>query len=131
MTNRYIIFDGNCGFCNKTAFFIAKRDFNNHYIYVSNQSVLGEFLLNDFDIVDITSKTIILFDSNKVYIKSTAIRNIFLNLPRFRILGYLMLLFPKTLSYAMYDLMSKIRKRIVKANHCQIPNDNIRNKFVL
>lgn len=127
-----IIYDGYCGFCNKTVMFVAKKDKNNRFRFVSSLSNLGESLLSKHNIKGLEVSTIILLDlQKKITIKSTAIRKIVLKIPLYCIVGILMYLSPKFLSNWMYDFISKNRKKILKNDICEIPNSKIRKKFIM
>jgi len=125
--NRYIIFDGNCGFCDRTIRFIAKNDRNNLFIFVSSLSELGVKLLLKHNIKGLEKVTIILVE-NEIYLKSIAIRKILLKIPSCKIIGYLMFLFPKKISNYGYDFISKNRNRIIK-KQCEIPSSEIQKKL--
>jgi len=132
MNKSYIIFDGECGFCNKTVMFIANNDKYNNFIFVSNLSEFGIKLLLKHNIDGLEKTTILLLENkNEIYTKTIAIRRIALKLPYYKIFGYLMFLFPKKLADYMYDLFSKNRKMIIKNDICEIPNVEIRNKFIM
>jgi len=127
----YIIYDGECGFCNKTVMMIAKNDKNNYFTFVSSLSEFGADLISKNKIIGLEKTTIILIDNQKIYTKSLAIRNILLKIPSYRIVGYLMFLFPQKISDYVYDFVSKNRKRILKNKPCEIPNSDIQEKFIL
>jgi len=132
MGKSFIIFDGNCGFCNKTIMLIAKKDKNNHFKFVSSLSNFGIKLLSKHQIIGLEKLTIILVEKdNSIYLKSMAIRKVLLKIPYYKLFGYLMFLFPKQLSNNVYDLISKNRKLIIKNNICEIPNSEIRKKFIM
>lgn len=132
MDKSYIIFDGQCGFCNKTIMFVAKKDKNNKFKFVSNLSEFGLELLLKYNIKGIEKTTIILVgNENEIYTKSVDIRKIMLKLSYYKLIGNLMFLFPKQLSDYVYDLISKNRKLIIKNNTCEIPNSEIRKKFIM
>ena len=128
----YIIFDGKCGFCNKMIMFIAKNDKNNKFKFVSSHSVLGIKLLSRHQIRGLEKSTIILVENeSKFHIKSLAIRNILLKLPYYKLIGNFMYIFPIRFSNAVYDIISKNRKLIIKNNICKIPTSKTRGKFIL
>ena len=68
MTKNIIIYDGHCGFCNKTILFIAKND-NDFYTFTSSLSHLGIALLSEHNINGLEKSTIILLDNNNIYTK--------------------------------------------------------------
>lgn len=128
----YTIFDGECGFCNKTIMFIARNEKNNTFKFISNVSVLGTKILLMNKIKGMEKSTIILVENeNEIYTKSVAIRKVLLKISYYKMIGYLMFLFPKRLSDYVYDLISKNRKLIIKNNICEIPTSEIRKKFIM
>ncbi len=130
--NNYIIFDGERGFCNKTIMFIAKKDKNKNFKFVSSLSEFGAKLLLKRNIMGLEKSTIILIKENEgIYSKSVAIRKILLKIPFYKLFGYFMYLFPKKISDYAYDLVSKNRKLIIKNDTCEIPNSETRKKFIM
>ncbi len=132
MQYSYIIYDGDCGFCNKTVMFIAKNDKNNNFKFISSLSEFGTKLLLKYNIKGLEKATIILVENeNEIDKKSVAIRKVLFKIPSYKIMGYLMFLFPKQLSDYVYDFISKNRKLIIKNNICEIPNSEMRKKFIM
>ncbi|MCF6240423.1 MAG: DUF393 domain-containing protein [Bacteroidales bacterium] len=127
----YVIYDGTCGFCNKSVMFVAKNDKKNYFKFVSNLSVFGNDLLSKHQILGLEDSTIILLEDNKLYIKSLALRRILLKLPNYKIAGLIMYLFPAMLSDYIYDFIAKHRKKIIKNTNCEIPDEEIRKKFIV
>ncbi|MGY0427149.1 MAG: thiol-disulfide oxidoreductase DCC family protein [Polaribacter sp.] len=132
MQYSYIIYDGDCGFCNKTVMFVARNDKNNTFKFISSLSEFGAKLLLKHNIKGLEKSTIILVENeNEIYIKSVAIRKVLLKVPSYKMIGYLMFLFPKKLCDYVYDLISKNRKLIINNNICEVPNSEIRKKFMM
>lgn len=128
---KYIIFDGDCGFCNHTMIFIAINDTKNQFKLVSNQSKLGLKVLENFNVnPSKANETVLLIDSQCLYEKSEAFIKILLVLPKYRIIGKILKLIPKNISDYFYSIISYYRKKIIK-NSCAVPSKNIREKFVL
>jgi predicted DCC family thiol-disulfide oxidoreductase YuxK len=119
MQYSYIIYDGDCGFCNKTVMFTANNDKKNNFKFVSSLSEFGTKLLLKHNMKGLEKTTIILVENeNEIYIKSVAIRKVLLKIPSYKMIGYLMFLFPKKLSDYTYDLVSKNRKEIIQIYIC-------------
>jgi len=131
MSNNIVVFDGDCGFCNKTIMFIAKNNKTNSFIFVSSLSDYGVNLLSKYQMKGVEKSTIILIEKNTIFIKSIAIRRILLKIPFYKIVGYLIFLFPQKTSDYIYDIISKNRKLISKNNTCEIPNAELRKKFII
>ena len=128
---KFVIYDGDCGFCNKTIMVFAKNDKNNDFKFVSSLSEFGIKLLLKYNIKGLEKSTIILIEKESFCIRSIAIRNILLRIPYFRMLGYIMFLIPRKVSDWFYDFISNRRKRIVKNNDCEMPTLEMRKKFIL
>ena len=126
-----IVFDGECRFCNRTIMFIARNDINNYFKFISSSSNFGIELLEKHKIKGIKKSTIILIEKENIYTKSIAIREVFLKIPKYRIIGLLLFMIPKKISDIFYDFTSKYRKRLIKNNACEIPPPEIREKFIL
>jgi len=130
--HKYILYDGDCGFCNRTVMFIAKKDTKNNFKFVSNLSEFGNDLLIKYKIQGLENSTIILLQNEMdIYIKSRAIKKILITFPFYSVFGYLMYLIPVSVSDLLYDIVSKYRKHFIKKNNCEIPNLEIKNKFIL
>ncbi|MBT8243898.1 thiol-disulfide oxidoreductase DCC family protein [Winogradskyella sp.] len=132
MKNSYILFDGDCGFCNHTIMFIAERDLNGKFTFVSSNSVLGKKFLIKNKIIGLELKTIILIDKQgEIHTKSKALKRIIIKIPKYKFLGYLMNLMPTILMDFIYMIISKRRKQIIRKNSCKIPSLEIRQRFIL
>jgi len=132
MKYSYIIYDGDCGFCNKTVMFLAKNDKNNNFKFVSSFSEFGAKILLKNKIIGLEKSTIILVENeNEIYTKSLAVRKILLKIKYYKMVGYLIFLFPKKISDYVYDLISKNRKSIIKNDTCEVPNTRIQKKFIV
>ena len=126
-----IIFDGDCGFCNRTIMFFAKNDVNNCFKFISNNSDFGKGLLQKIQILGLEQSTIVLIENDNTFTRSSAIWRILLKIPKYRMLGFSLLLIPKKVSDWFYDFISNRRKRIVNNNDCEIPTLEMRKKFIL
>lgn len=119
------------GFCNKTVMFIAKNDTNNSFMFVSNRSDFGKNILGKFQIIGLEYSTLVLVCGESMYTRSLAIKKIFLGIPKFRMIGLFLSLFPRKISDIAYDVIAKHRKRFIKNKACEIPSSDVRKKFIL
>lgn len=131
MRQSYVIYDGTCGFCNKTVLFFAKRDQNDHFKFVSGLSNFGKELLHIHNLKGLESSTLILVEDNRrVFVRSVAIRKILLKLPGYSFIASILCLFPKGILDAVYRTISKHRKRL-KNRVCELPEQEIKEKFIV
>lgn len=126
----FIIFDGDCNFCNRSILFFAKRDTNNTLKFTRSTSEFGKKLLAKHRIMGLEKSTLIMLKKNNVFIKSDAVRKILLELPNYKILGVVMCIIPKKVSNWFYDVFSKYRNSVPLPNSCELPDIEIRNKFI-
>src|SRR5438874_3434325 len=66
-----ILFDGVCNLCNGAVQFVIKRDKKDIFRYASLQSEVGETILKKFDLPHETFNSFVLYESGKIYTKST------------------------------------------------------------
>ncbi|MDI9356238.1 MAG: DUF393 domain-containing protein [Chitinophagaceae bacterium] len=127
----YVIFDGECGFCNKTALFLAITDTNNIFTLVSNTSVLGTKIVQEMNLYTLPQYTIVLIKNDTYWIKSQAIEIILSQLPRYKCLSYILHIIPSFISNFCYDTIALIRKKLFKNTKCSIPDTKIQEKIIL
>lgn len=128
----YVIFDGECGFCNSSALWIAKHDVDHDFILVSNVSAFGQKLLKQQGLAQVSPHSIILIDPHDaVFFKSRAIKKILAPLRGFSFLKILMNLTPLFLQNLVYDGIARFRKSIPLGKSCEIPDEELRKRFRL
>lgn len=126
-----VLFDGECNFCNKTVLFIIKYDTNNIFHFTSQQSDIGRQLLKDFGYESKSPQTIILLNSKTLHVKTDAIIQISKQLTGFPRILIALQIIPKKIRDFCYDQFSKYRYTIFgKKTDCEIPTNNIREKFL-
>lgn len=130
-SKQIIIFDGECGFCNRTVLFIAKKDVENKFLLVSNLSKRGQEILNSLGLDKVTNKTLILIKDNKHFVKGEAIKKIAKEIRISMIFLFVLKITPNQLLNFGYSIFSRFRKKIARNNHCQIPSNDILSKFIL
>jgi predicted DCC family thiol-disulfide oxidoreductase YuxK len=129
MDKDWIIYDGECGFCNKFMIYFAKKDLNNNFIFVSNKSIEGISFLTNNNLKETSNSSLIVKNENKVYIEGMALRKIFekinVNQSIRIIIQYTNL---KVLNFT-YKIIAKNRLILTK-NNCEIPASEIKSKFI-
>jgi predicted DCC family thiol-disulfide oxidoreductase YuxK len=84
----------------------------------------NNFPLEDFD-------SIILFENNKIYRKSTAVLKISKHLNGLWPLYYIYILFPEFIRDFIYDIIARNRyKWFGKREACIIPDEEVKEKFI-
>ncbi len=129
-TNKIIIFDGDCGFCNKSIMYFAKIDKKNEYFFVSNLSTKGIELLQKLSLNNQSKDTIILINGEKYFLKSRAIFNFLIDVRKSKILKFIIEILPLYFCDKIYDFIAKNRKKIINANNCELPSWEISQKII-
>jgi predicted DCC family thiol-disulfide oxidoreductase YuxK len=126
-----ILFDGFCNFCNRTVNIILKYDQDGHFQFAASQSNAGINLLDQFNLNQKASASVILIDNEKVYTKTDAVIQIAICLKDWPRLFMWLKLIPKPIRDFAYDLIAKNRYRLFgKRQACSIPDESIRHRFL-
>jgi predicted DCC family thiol-disulfide oxidoreductase YuxK len=126
-----ILFDGFCNFCNRTVNIILKYDQDGHFLFAASQSNAGINLLDQFNLNQKASASVILIDNEKVYTKTDAVIQIAICLKGWPRLFMWLKLIPKPIRDFAYDLIAKNRYRLFgKRQTCSIPDESIRHRFL-
>ncbi|MDF1672585.1 MAG: DCC1-like thiol-disulfide oxidoreductase family protein [Vicingaceae bacterium] len=124
-----ILFDGDCNFCNYWVKYIIERDKKDLFRFTSLQSETGKDLLKKYDLKD-DLETVVLIKNNKAKTKSTAALHIFKGLGSIYQLAIIFIVVPTFIRDAVYSLVAKYRKQLMKSQSCIIPTQAVKNKFL-
>ena len=128
MKKLIIVFDGICSLCNKFVLFVVKRDYNDHFRFISLQSPNLHKYLNSSNKIDAHEANSILLINHEgiVKIKSEAIALIFCRLKGLKSLNLIMNLFPNKIRNLVYSLVAKHRYKIFgKTDQCSLIEQNL------
>ena len=123
-----IVFDGNCSLCNKFVLFVVKRDYNDHFRFISLQSPNLHKYLNSSNKIDANEANSILLINHEgsVKIKSEAIALIFCRLKGLKSLNLIVNLFPNKIRNLVYSLVAKHRYKIFgKTDQCSLVEQSL------
>ena len=130
MTSPVMLYDGVCNLCNDSVHFVLRRDKAAIFRFAALQSGIARELLAPFDIRP-ELDTIYLIEEGKLYDRSSAALRI---MQRLRFPWPLMAVFlivPKPLRDAVYGWVGRNRYRwFGQTEACQIPDQNVRNRFL-
>lgn len=127
-----IVFDGICSLCNKFVLFVVKRDYNDHFRFISLQNPNLSNYLNSSSKIDATVANSILLINHEgnVKIKSEAIALIFCRLKGFKVFTLIMNLFPNNIRNLVYSLVAKHRYKIFgKTDQCSIVKQKLNERL--
>jgi predicted DCC family thiol-disulfide oxidoreductase YuxK len=108
--NSQIIYDGNCNLCNQAVRFLKTGTSESGMTFFSAGSEDSQSLLRQHNIPpDLTDKTVILIDDQKIYIKSAAIIKALQNRGRWWKMAGLLRIFPAFIRDFLYDYIARNR----------------------
>ncbi len=104
-----IIYDGICNLCNGVVGWIFKNAPKNRFVFIPFQSKKGQELLTLNNFPTDRLDTVILFDNESIYTKSTGFLKIISKMPKWQTLSTFFGLIPKDFRDAIYDIASRNR----------------------
>ncbi len=125
-----LLFDGECGFCNRSVQFLLARERNKKLYFAPLQSDVGRALRNYFEI-GANTDSLILIKDHSAYIKSCAALRL---TPYMKGLWPLMIVFiivPPFLRNLVYDFIAKRRMRwFGRVENCALLKQEDRSRFL-
>lgn len=128
-----VFFDGYCGLCSGTVDFLIARDKAARLHYSPLQGETAKRLLTESERTDLDTSIVVIESENgqTKLKKSDAILFALRELPMWKYLAAALLLIPRPLRDAVYDLVAKNRFALFKKRDtCRIPNASERERFL-
>ena len=126
-----VVFDGDCGFCARDIRFLLRHDRKARYRFTSCQSELGTSLLRQCGHRTDDYDTSLLVEAGRAYAKSDGVIRSVAGLGGAWRLVRALLLFPRPLRDALYDVVARNRMRIAgRTNACDVPAPEHRARFL-
>lgn len=131
MAHPVIFFDGVCNLCNAAVQFILKHDRDGVFKLAALQSDAARQLLAGKGIDAPTENSILLFEADRIYTRSTAVLRIARKLKGGWRLLYVLILVPAVLRDYIYNLVARNRYRIWgKQQSCMLPAPEQQQRFL-
>lgn len=126
-----IFFDGVCNLCNNAVIFIIRNDKKGILKFTSLQSEYAEQALLSTKINITALETFVLFESNKIYTKSTAALRVARHLRTPYNLFYIFIIIPAFIRDAVYNLIARNRyKWFGRRDTCMMPSAGLEERFL-
>lgn len=130
MAGAVILFDGTCAFCEGSVRFIARRD-GGYFRFGASQSAAAAELLAAHGLTREMTRSIVLIEDGRVFLRSTASLRIAARLTYPWRLARLLLWVPRPLRDGAYRVVAALRRRIAgESRACEIPPDEIRQRLI-
>ena len=125
-----ILFDGTCAFCERSVRLIATRD-NGYFRFGASQNPEGRALLEQFGTSREATKSIILIEGERIYLRSDAVLRIAARMRAPWSYASIFLWVPRPIRDLVYRIVAAIRIRIAgTSNACEIPPPEIRERLI-
>jgi predicted DCC family thiol-disulfide oxidoreductase YuxK len=129
--DRVVFFDGVCNFCNYWVNFAIKRDRKKNLHFAPLQGETAKKILANYNISTSSLSSVIFLDNGKIYTQSSAAFRICKHLDNGWKLFYGLMVIPKFIRDAAYNLIAKNRYRwFGKTESCMIPTPDMRERFL-
>jgi predicted DCC family thiol-disulfide oxidoreductase YuxK len=126
-----VLFDGVCKFCNAGVNFLIDRDPDARFRFAALQSAAGQDLLRRFHLPTSDFDTFVLVEGNRCSTRSTAALRIAMLLGGWWRLLYPLVLVPRFLRDACYDLIARNRYRwFGQLDACRMPTPDLKRRFL-
>ncbi len=128
--NPLILFDGVCNFCNYWVNFASRHDQKKRLRFASLQGETAREILPRYQLDPSKLSSVILVDNGKAYTQSSACLRICKYLGGGWKLVYALMIIPKFLRDAVYNLVARNRYRwFGKKDSCMIPPADWKDRF--
>ena len=128
--NAIILFDGTCGFCERSVRFIATRD-GGYFKFGASQNPAGQALLAQYGTSRDATRSMILVEDGELSLRSTAVLKIARRLNAPWRWAAICLAVPLPIRDAVYRVVAAIRHRLAgRSNACEIPPPEIRARLI-
>jgi len=125
-----LLFDGECGFCNRTVQFFLERERNHSMHFAALESEEGKALKHYFEI-DSKVDSLILIRGNNAYIKSCAALRLAQYMKGGWPLASALVVIPPFLRNMVYDFIAKRRMKLFgRVDNCAMLQNEDRKRFL-
>ena len=126
-----VLFDGVCNLCDASVHFIIDRDPASIHAFASLQSPVGQELSRRFELPTSDPGTLILVEGNRHFVRSTAALRIARRLRQPWPLLYGLMIIPRSLRDAIYNLIARNRYRwFGRRDSCRVPTPETAARFL-
>jgi predicted DCC family thiol-disulfide oxidoreductase YuxK len=126
-----IVFDGVCNLCNGFVQFVIARDPSARFRFAALQSDAGRRLLQTAAVAEPFPDAVVLVESGRAFIRSTAALRIVRRLRAPWPLAYSLIAVPRPIRDWVYNLVARHRYRwFGTRERCMVPTAEVRARFL-
>ena len=127
-----LLFDGVCNLCSNSVQWVIEFDTNQHFLFASLQSEIGQQLLAHFQLSQTEFNSLVLIHEGRVFTHSEgALRMVKIIGKGWQLLYYVGMLFPRFLRDAVYNMVARNRYRwFGQQESCWLPTPALKARFL-
>ncbi len=126
-----LLYDGVCNLCNSSVNWLIDHDTKNKFHYASLQSQFGKDTAAKFQLQGNYMDSLVLFEGDKIYLRSEAVLRIFKHLGGAYYLIYPLMFIPAFIRDFIYRIVANNRYSwFGKRDACRVPTAELRKKFL-
>jgi predicted DCC family thiol-disulfide oxidoreductase YuxK len=126
-----VLFDGVCNLCNGFVQFVIPRDPDGYFRFAALSSEAAARVLSTTRREGPLVDSVVLVEDGNVYVRSAAALRIARRLSFPWVLGYGLMIVPRPLRDAIYDLVARRRYRwFGRRETCMVPGPGVRDRFL-
>ena len=131
LPNRLLFFDGVCNLCNGLVQFIIRHDRHKRFRFASLQSETGRRFLDLHGLAAQDLDSLVYWRKGRALTRSTAALNVARDLGGIWAMGHALIIVPRFLRDAAYDLVARKRYRwFGRRETCMVPTSELRDRFL-
>lgn len=131
LPDRLLFFDGVCNLCNGLVQFIIRNDRRKRFRFAALQSDAGQRFLEAHGLAEAGLDSLVYSRKGQVLTRSTAALNVARDLGGLWPLAYALILVPRFIRDAAYDLVARKRYRwFGKREVCMVPTAALLSRFM-
>ena len=131
LPDHLLFFDGVCNLCNGLVRFIIRHDERERFRFASLQGLPGQRFLQTHGLASGSLDSLVYWRKGKVLTRSSAALNVARDLGGLWSLAYGLIVVPRFIRDAVYDLVARKRYRwFGKRDACMVPTPELRERFV-
>ena len=120
-----------CNLCNAFVQFVIARDPDGRFHFASLQSDAGRRVLRSTGVAEPVPDSIVLVESGRAFMRSTAALRIVRRLRAAWPLAYAFIVVPRPIRDWVYDLIARHRYRwFGRRDRCMVPTAELRDRFL-
>ena len=126
-----LLFDGECNLCNALVQFILRHDHQQRFRFAALQSATGQRVARELPAQERAADSLIYLRNGRLHTRSTAALLVARDLSGVWPLAYGLIVLPRFLRNAGYDLVARHRYRwFGKRDQCMVPTAELVDRFL-